>query len=102
MKRRQFYPPKGITCEAVARAYAEAGSIEGAAELLGCSPNTVEHHIHRAGVKVARWAGAFKHVRTPKGIMRVRLRPDEQPKDTVPPPILKRGRAAAISPLRTV
>lgn len=90
MKHRPYYPPKGITREDVARAYEAAGSMEGAAGMLGCSSRNVGHHLHRSGAKVRRWDGAFKHVRSPNGgIMRVSLRPDEEPKDTVLAPTRK-------------
>lgn len=87
MRGQAYYPPLGITKEQAAEAYMQTGSIEKAAQLLGCVFSNLQHHIHRSGCRVKRYNGAFKHVRTPNGgIVRVRLEPLEQPKDTVPPP----------------
>lgn len=87
MNPRPYYLPLGITKEEAARAYVEQGSFYAAGVLLGCHPETVRHHVHRTTTKVRRQVAAFKHVRTPQGgIVRVRLSPGEEPRDTVPRP----------------
>jgi hypothetical protein len=83
---RVYHPPLGITHEEAAEAYQEEGTFKRAAERLGCSKINVMYHVHQTTTKVRRSTKAFQHVRTPNGIIRVRMAPDEEPKDTVPPP----------------
>lgn len=87
MSAGPYYPPLGITREEAARAYVEQDTFKSAAEVLGCSIGNVQRHVHKTTTKVRRRGRAFKHVRTESGrIMRVRLEPGEEPRDTVPRP----------------
>lgn len=47
----------GLTTEQVVATYQQAGSVKGAAELLGCSRATVYYHIDKAGAKVKPMVG---------------------------------------------
>lgn len=84
---KPYYPPLGITRQEAARAYLQHGTFEDAAGALGCSESNVQRHVHRTTTRVRRSTHAFKHVRTPQGvIVRVRLEADEFPTDRVPRP----------------